>query len=88
MHRMNRQMRIEHFEFLYEQFDKDNEWVKRANLVFWDKTLETYEALCQQWASGTSRLDRIGRTDHQVAIEVQRRADGAACQRESVPSFR
>ena len=34
MYRMNKQMRVEDFVFPYGQLDKNNEWVKRANLVF------------------------------------------------------
>ena len=33
MYRMNKQMRIEDFVFPYGQLDKDNEWVKLADLV-------------------------------------------------------
>ena len=42
MYRMNRQMRIEDFVFPYGQLDKDNEWVKLADLVPWDEAEEAY----------------------------------------------
>lgn len=42
MYRMNRQMRIEDFVFPYGQSDKNNEWVKLADLVPWDEAEEAY----------------------------------------------
>ena len=42
MYRMNRQMRIEDFVFPYGQLDKNNEWVKLADLVPWDEAEEAY----------------------------------------------
>lgn len=42
MYRMNRQMRIEDFVFPYGQLDKNNEWVKLADLVPWDEAEEVY----------------------------------------------
>ncbi len=45
MYRMNRQMRIEDFMFPYGQLDKDNEWVKLADLVPWDEAEEAYARL-------------------------------------------
>ena len=42
MYRMNRQMRIEDFVFPYGQLDKNNEWVKLADLVPWDEAEEIY----------------------------------------------
>ena len=42
MYRMNRQMRIEDFVFPYGQLDKNNEWVKLADLVPWDEAKEAY----------------------------------------------
>ena len=36
------QMRIEDFVFPYGQLDKDNEWVKLADLVPWDEAEEAY----------------------------------------------
>ena len=42
MYRMNRQMRIEDFVFPYGQLNKDNEWVKLADLVPWDEAEEAY----------------------------------------------
>ena len=42
MYRMNRQMRIEDFVFPYGQLDKNNEWVKMADLVPWDEAEEAY----------------------------------------------
>lgn len=35
-------MRIEDFVFPYGQLDKDSEWVKLADLVFWDDAEEAY----------------------------------------------
>lgn len=35
-------MRIENFVFPYGELDKDNEWVKLADLVFWDDVEEAY----------------------------------------------
>ena len=43
MYRMNRQMRIEDFVFPYGQLDKNNEWVKLADLLPWDEAEEIYE---------------------------------------------
>ena len=42
MYRMNRQMRIEDFVFPYGLLDKNNEWVKLADLVPWDEAEEAY----------------------------------------------
>ena len=42
MYRMNRQMQIEDFVFPYGQLDKNNEWVKLADLVPWDEAEEAY----------------------------------------------
>lgn len=42
MYRMNRQMRVEDFVFPYGQLDKDNEWVKLAELVPWDEAEDAY----------------------------------------------
>ena len=42
MYRMNRQMLIEDFVFPYGQLDKDNEWVKLADLVPWDEAEDAY----------------------------------------------
>ena len=42
MYRMNRQMRMEDFVFPYGQLDKNNEWVKLADLVPWDEAEEAY----------------------------------------------
>ena len=42
MYRMNRQMRIEDFVFPYGRLDKNNEWVKLADLVPWDEAEEVY----------------------------------------------
>ena len=42
MYRMNRQMRIEDFVFPYGELDKNNEWVKLAELVPWDEAEEAY----------------------------------------------
>ena len=43
MYRMDRQMRIEDFVFPYGQLDKNNEWVKLADLLPWDEAEEIYE---------------------------------------------
>lgn len=42
MYRMNRQMCIEDFVFPFGQLDKNNEWVKLADLVPWDEAEEQY----------------------------------------------
>ena len=42
MYRMNRQMLIEDSVFPYGQLDKDNAWVKLADLVPWDEAEEAY----------------------------------------------
>lgn len=42
MYRMNRQMRIEDFVFPFGQLDKNNEWVKLAEIVPWNKAEDLY----------------------------------------------
>lgn len=42
MYRMNRQMCIEDFVFPFGQLDKNNEWVKLADIVPWDEAEELY----------------------------------------------
>lgn len=42
MDHMNRQMRIKDFMFPYGRLDKNNKWMKLADLVPWDEAEEVY----------------------------------------------
>lgn len=77
MYQMNRQMRIENFAFPYGQLDKNNEWVKLADLGPWE---EAERPMPSSLSTMGIRHILLGRTHHQTEIEVQRRVDGAACQ--------
>lgn len=60
MDHMNRQMRIKDFMFPYGRLDKNNKWMKLADLIPWDEAEEVY----------VKQLVNIGRPAHPARIAL------------------